>query len=135
MLIGALVVAFDGSAIARFFTRFIQEIFASLISLLFIYDALVNVVKVYRKHPLQHSYGNSTYALNKFSFVGIFIYLIFLFNTFSEGEEMTPGAFPNTALLSTIMTFGTFYLAYSMRAVRLSGYFTLGVLLVHYAQN
>jgi solute carrier family 4 anion exchanger 3 len=46
VVIGVLVVSFDGSAIARFFSRFVQEIFASLISILFIFDAIMNIVKV-----------------------------------------------------------------------------------------
>lgn len=46
MFIGMVVVCFDGSFIARYFTRFVQDIFAAMIALLFIFDALNNLVKV-----------------------------------------------------------------------------------------
>lgn len=46
VMIGMFVVSFDGSVIARFFSRFVQEIFASLISIMFISEAIENIVKV-----------------------------------------------------------------------------------------
>ncbi|XP_035714633.1 band 3 anion transport protein isoform X1 [Folsomia candida] len=100
VMIGMFVVSFDGSVIARFFSRFVQEIFASLISIMFISEAIENIVKVYTDHPVQQSYGNR-----------------------SAGSSPSP----NTALLSTLLTFGTFGIAYTLRAARTSTYFTLGI--------
>jgi len=56
VLIATFFCAFDGSAIARYFSRFIQEIFAAMISILFVYDAINSLVKIYIDHPLQFHY-------------------------------------------------------------------------------
>jgi len=45
-IIGAVTVLLEGSFIAKYFSRFVQEIFAILIALLFIVDAFTNVIKV-----------------------------------------------------------------------------------------
>lgn len=39
-ILATLVVAFEGSTLVRFFTRFTQEIFASLISLLYLFESM-----------------------------------------------------------------------------------------------
>jgi hypothetical protein len=59
VVIGTLVVALDGSAIARYFSRFVQEIFASMIAILFVYDAINSLAKVYFEHPLKLVYADS----------------------------------------------------------------------------
>lgn len=64
----------------------------------------VIVFQVYTDHPVQQSYGNR-----------------------SAGSSPSP----NTALLSTLLTFGTFGIAYTLRAARTSTYFTLGVIISH----
>ncbi|XP_073975521.1 anion exchange protein Ae2 isoform X4 [Rhodnius prolixus] len=49
----ALVVSFfEGSVFVKLFTRFTEEIFASLISLLYIVESVMKVCKVFYRHPL-----------------------------------------------------------------------------------
>lgn len=43
---------FEGSVFVKLFTRFTEEIFASLISLLFILESIMSICQEYRKHPL-----------------------------------------------------------------------------------
>ena len=46
ILLVVLVVAFEGSFLVRFISRYTQEIFSFLISLIFIYETFVKLVKV-----------------------------------------------------------------------------------------
>jgi solute carrier family 4 anion exchanger 2 len=45
-IIGVVVTAVEGASLVRFFTRFTEEIFASLISLLFIYESFYKLYTV-----------------------------------------------------------------------------------------
>ena len=45
-IFAVIIVMFDGSMLVKFFTRFVEEIFATLISVLFIYEAFVRMKKV-----------------------------------------------------------------------------------------
>lgn len=47
-----VLVAFDASALVCYITRFTEENFATLISLIFIYKAIENVLKIGHKYPL-----------------------------------------------------------------------------------
>lgn len=47
-----LLVAFDLSALVRYITRFTEESFAVLISLIFIYDAFEKQAMIYDTHPI-----------------------------------------------------------------------------------
>lgn len=46
ILLVVLVVAFEGSFLVRFISRYTQEIFSFLISLIFIYETFIKLVKV-----------------------------------------------------------------------------------------
>jgi hypothetical protein len=46
VVIGLAVVAFDGSAIVRFFSRFTQEVYATFVSLVFIFESFKSLDKV-----------------------------------------------------------------------------------------
>jgi hypothetical protein len=52
VVIGLAVVCVEGSVLVKRFTRFTEEIFASLISLLYIYESLVKLYQVFKLHPL-----------------------------------------------------------------------------------
>lgn len=57
MIIIALVVsAFEGSVYVRLFTRFIQEIFSALITLIYLVETLLKLINVYQRHPLHAEY-------------------------------------------------------------------------------
>ncbi|CAN8005205.1 unnamed protein product, partial [Ixodes hexagonus] len=51
-LILLVLVAFDASALVCYITRFTEENFATLISLIFIYKAIENVLKIGHKYPI-----------------------------------------------------------------------------------
>eukprot|EP00094_Tigriopus_californicus_P004373 TCALIF_04214-PA protein Name:"Similar to SLC4A2 Anion exchange protein 2 (Cavia porcellus)" AED:0.09 eAED:0.09 QI:384/0.70/0.66/0.88/0.88/0.83/18/317/1415 len=108
IVIIALVVAlFQGSTLVKFFTKFTKDIFASLVSLLFIFEALKKVVLIFGNHPLmsldtycaEHAGGNITALENE------------------ENVQVIKKE-PNTALLSAILMFGTFFIAYFLRVFR-----------------
>ncbi|XP_075685305.1 anion exchange protein 3 isoform X2 [Rhinoderma darwinii] len=88
-----VMVAAEGSFLVRYISPFTQEIFAFLISLIFINETFYKLYKVFTDHPLLRTYpsgGSRTAAL---------------------GPRMQP----NTALLSLILMSGTFLIAFFLR--------------------
>lgn len=55
-VIALIVSAFEGSVYVRLFTRFTQEIFSALITLIYLVETLLKLVKVYQRHPLHKDY-------------------------------------------------------------------------------
>ncbi|XP_042897163.1 band 3 anion transport protein [Parasteatoda tepidariorum] len=108
-VIAITLVAAEGSILVKFFSRFVQEIFATMIALIFIYESAVKVVKIFNENPLLSTYP----SLNE-TYVPIFT------NDTNSTEAFVPPKIPhpNTALLSLILTLGTFYLAFSLRHFR-----------------
>ncbi|XP_053327020.1 anion exchange protein 3 [Spea bombifrons] len=88
-----VMVAAEGSFLVRYISPFTQEIFAFLISLIFINETFYKLYKVFTDHPLLRTYppgGSRTPAV---------------------GPRMQP----NTALLSLILMSGTFLIAFFLR--------------------
>merc|ERR1719427_1876582 len=114
-IISLVVAGFQGSTLVRFFTKFTKDIFAALVSLLFIYEALRKLSLIFNAHPLMSAgdycshYANikpcvnSTESTNPNSAEDPPP----LCNTITEPK----GPQPNTALLSMILMFGTFFIA------------------------
>ncbi|XP_078345150.1 band 3 anion transport protein-like [Oculina patagonica] len=100
MLILFGVVAMEGCFLVRYFTRFTEEIFACLISAIFIYEAIHFLELVFNKNPLKKSYSES-----------------------EDSSAVEVKGQPNTALLSTIMVLGTFLVAFYLRKFRTSYFF------------
>uniref|UniRef100_A0A182P114 Anion exchange protein n=1 Tax=Anopheles epiroticus TaxID=199890 RepID=A0A182P114_9DIPT len=141
-VIALLVSAFEGSVYVRMFTRFTQEIFSALITLLFIFETVITLVAEYARHPLlpEYKYNNTMdsqslkmpclQVTNGTNTTGMLSQnLTMLLN----GTMGIPGDFndlliredegglrnqPNTALFCTILTFGTFSLAYYLKHFR-----------------
>uniref|UniRef100_A0A8D1EPB8 Anion exchange protein n=2 Tax=Sus scrofa TaxID=9823 RepID=A0A8D1EPB8_PIG len=88
-----LVVAFEGSFLVRFISRYTQEIFSFLISLIFIFETFKKLYKIFEEHPLKKDYS-------------------------AAGPSQ-----PNTALLSLVLMAGTFFLAMLLRKFKNSSYF------------
>ncbi|KAG7525719.1 anion exchange protein 2-like [Solea senegalensis] len=104
-----LTVAFEGSILVRFVSRFTQEIFSFLISLIFIYETFAKLVKIFQEHPLQNCYhGNNTSSCNITSV------------TVNSGKVVGE---PNTALLSLVLMSGTFFIAVYLRKFKNSCFF------------
>uniref|UniRef100_H2ZCT2 Anion exchange protein n=1 Tax=Ciona savignyi TaxID=51511 RepID=H2ZCT2_CIOSA len=136
-----IVVAFEGSFLVRFVSRFTQEIFTALISLIFIFETFNKLAKTFVQHPLQATYPvpiNTTGILNQYNcsyeesitnttvgnitdaVKGIWILVCGTNGKFKAefNDSVTFNykfASPNTALLSTILMLGTFIIAYFLR--------------------
>ncbi|XP_026581899.1 anion exchange protein 2-like, partial [Pseudonaja textilis] len=110
ILIVLAMVAFEGSFLVRFVSRFTQEIFAFLISLIFIYETFFKLIKIFQAHPL-HGCGNATLGLpgHENGTIG------------RDASEVTGQ--PNTALLSLVLMAGTFFIAFFLRKFKNSRFF------------
>ncbi|XP_041121473.1 band 3 anion transport protein-like isoform X2 [Polyodon spathula] len=97
-LIVVVIVVFEGSFLVRFISRFTQEIFSFLISLIFIYETFSKLFKIFQQHPLlkNYEYLNSTAG-----------------NSTAYSTPKKPH--PNTALLSLVLMIGTFFIAFFLR--------------------
>ncbi|XP_076271812.1 anion exchange protein Ae2 isoform X2 [Rhynchophorus ferrugineus] len=124
-IIGVVVAAFEGSVMVKLFTRFTEDVFSALIVFLYIIESIQKVFLVYDNHPLLHNYCEyeTTTYMNVSS------------NDTSSGGNQTTipvthmekvptvsnNVFinqPNTALFCTILTIGTFAIAYYLKIFR-----------------
>ncbi|NXE84885.1 B3AT protein, partial [Cochlearius cochlearius] len=97
ILLVLLVVACEGSSLVRYLSRYTQEIFSFLISLIFIYETFSKLVMIFKEHPLKQQY--------------------------SVQPTVSPNVpKPNTALLSLILMAGTFFLAFFLRKFKNSSF-------------
>ncbi|XP_029313350.1 anion exchange protein 2b isoform X2 [Cottoperca gobio] len=111
IIIVIVTVAFEGSFLVRFVSRFTQEIFSFLISLIFICETFIKLGRIFKEHPLTHcSFDNSTEA-NITQVVSN-----------STQPEMVRDK-PNTALLSLVLMAGTFFIAFYLRKFKNSAFF------------
>ncbi|NXA43490.1 B3A2 protein, partial [Eudromia elegans] len=118
ILIVLLMVAFEGSFLVRFVSRFTQEIFAFLISLIFIYETFSKLAKIFQEHPLHgclrangsdgEATGNASAAQGN--------------GTWGRSTPKVTGQ-PNTALLSLVLMAGTFFIAFFLRKFKNSRFF------------
>lgn len=144
----ALVVAcFEGSVCVKLFTRFTEEIFSALISLLYIIESVMKLIYVFGRHPLTADYcgfrdllagmdGNGSAANNTIdgnytnddtnaSAIDLLDDATTAIIPINEYAIMLPqydshGRInqPNTALFCTILALGTFAIAYYLRLFR-----------------
>ncbi|EDV26844.1 uncharacterized protein TRIADDRAFT_22844, partial [Trichoplax adhaerens] len=122
-LILSLVVLLQGSFLIRYLTRFTEEIFASLISLIFIYEAIKNLLKIYATDPVLSNYCNASYvpknyagSYANYTCMGNYT----LLDIDNNGTTKCSKPHPNTALLSTMYFLGTFGIIYAWRVFRRS---------------
>ncbi|XP_037800196.1 band 3 anion transport protein-like isoform X2 [Penaeus monodon] len=114
-----LVTAFEAVAVVKKFTRFTEEIFSTLVCLIFIYGAFDKLGEIFTNHPLQSKYGfkdiNGTEIAS-----GIIINGTLYNATNMEDEDVTAiePAQPNTALLSLILMISTFLIAFKLKHFR-----------------
>uniref|UniRef100_A0AAQ5ZQI0 Anion exchange protein n=1 Tax=Amphiprion ocellaris TaxID=80972 RepID=A0AAQ5ZQI0_AMPOC len=113
LLIVVLTVAFEGSILVRFVSRFTQEIFSFLISLIFIYETFAKLVKIFQEHPLQNCYhGNNITSPSLCNFTSM-----------AAGNPGKVVGEPNTALLSLVLMAGTYFIAFYLRKFKNSSFF------------
>ncbi|NXW91998.1 B3A2 protein, partial [Alopecoenas beccarii] len=120
ILIVLVMVAFEGSFLVRFVSRFTQEIFAFLISLIFIYETFSKLAKIFQEHPLhgclrangtagaEAAWRNGSTAPAN--------------GTAARAAAKVTGQ-PNTALLSLVLMAGTFFIAFFLRKFKNSRFF------------
>uniref|UniRef100_A0A673C8R0 Anion exchange protein n=1 Tax=Sphaeramia orbicularis TaxID=375764 RepID=A0A673C8R0_9TELE len=117
VIIVVIIVACEGSFLVRFISRFTQEIFSILISLIFIYETFAKLGRIFAAHPLILNYDHVNGSLeNPWShkIEKIVIYDNATGNTTVITSIINP-PYPNTALLSMCLMFGCFFIAYFLR--------------------
>ncbi|NWS78374.1 B3A2 protein, partial [Crotophaga sulcirostris] len=139
ILIVLVMVAFEGSFLVRFVSRFTQEIFAFLISLIFIYETFSKLAKVgpsrdrgssvglrwdppdavflqiFQEHPLHGCLQANGTEPDNGTEPGVN-------GTAARAAAKVTGQ-PNTALLSLVLMAGTFFIAFFLRKFKNSRFF------------
>ncbi|XP_035031125.1 anion exchange protein 3 isoform X2 [Hippoglossus stenolepis] len=101
IVIVLVMVAAEGSFLVRYISPFTQEIFAFLISLIFIYETFSKLIKVFKEHPLMSLYTSDLTPA-----------------TVLHDDDIPVFNQPNTALLSMVLMLGTFFVAFFLRKFR-----------------
>lgn len=119
---GLLVAAFELVSIVKKFTRFTEEIFSTLVCLIFIYEAFSKLGAIFVDHPLQENYGYRTLDNHTEIWSGSITNGTLYNGTDEDGASIAPVQVvtpqPNTALLSLILMMGTFIIAIRLKAFR-----------------
>ncbi|XP_011328913.1 band 3 anion transport protein isoform X4 [Ooceraea biroi] len=138
-IIALAIACVDGSVLVRLFTRFTEEIFTGLISILYIVETFIKLYNYFVRNPLHHEYSFGPDANDTI------IYPLYVtemkvsrspWNGTEEiirlenARELIPSHNevgmlinqPNTALMCTILCLGTFLGAYYLRIFRNSHY-------------
>ncbi|XP_055007004.1 anion exchange protein 2b isoform X2 [Boleophthalmus pectinirostris] len=117
IVIVTVTVAFEGSFLVRFVSRFTQEIFSFLISLIFICETFIKLGKIFKEHPLKRCSVNITEG----NVTEVNITSIHTNSTDSVTIKVLGQ--PNTALLSLVLMAGTFFIAFYLRKFKNSAFF------------
>lgn len=127
IIIGLTISAFEGSVYVRLFTRFTQEIFSALITLIYIMETLSKLITVYKRQPLLSEYiykidADPEIAFNETKANGTIVESAvneYSNTTFLPSrDDLGMINQPNTALFCTILTLGTFTVAYYLKIFR-----------------
>uniref|UniRef100_A0A8D3DYV2 Anion exchange protein n=1 Tax=Scophthalmus maximus TaxID=52904 RepID=A0A8D3DYV2_SCOMX len=117
VIIVVVIVACEGSFLVRFMSRFTQEIFSILISLIFIYETFAKLGRIFRAHPLILNYDHLNVTLENPwhpKMEETIIYDNVTGNTTILINTIKP-PYPNTALLSMCLMLGCFFIAFFLR--------------------
>nr|XP_022905719.1 anion exchange protein 2 isoform X2 [Onthophagus taurus] len=139
-IIALFVASLEGSVLVKAFTRFTQEIFSALISLIYIIESIQKLILVFHQHPLLTDYcgfdrfnGNCTTSPVDEVFNSTILNITEFGNeTYCNDITITPPIGPpivrdknglilnqpNTALMCVILALGTFVIAYYLRLFR-----------------
>ncbi|XP_019949688.1 solute carrier family 4 member 1a (Diego blood group) [Paralichthys olivaceus] len=124
IVIVIIIVAVEGSFLVRFISRFTQEIFSILISLIFIYETFNKLIKIFKSHPLILNYEHLNTSMDNPFHPVIKEHVEYHSDgniTIHEIELERP--YPNTALLSMCLMFGCFFIAFFLRQFKNGHYF------------
>ncbi|XP_073345820.1 solute carrier family 4 member 1b (Diego blood group) [Pagrus major] len=117
VIIVVVIVAFEGSFLVRYMSRFTQEIFSILISLIFIYETFAKLGRTFKSHPLILNYNHLNSSMeNPWHPIveETVLYDNATGNTTVIINTIKP-PYPNTALLSMCLMLGCFFIAYFLR--------------------
>ncbi|XP_072312451.1 solute carrier family 4 member 1b (Diego blood group) isoform X2 [Eucyclogobius newberryi] len=117
ILIVVVIVAFEGSFLVRYISRFTQEIFSILISLIFIYETFAKLGRIFRAHPLILNYDHVNASVENPWMPRVEETVIFdnaTGNTTVIIRTIKP-PYPNTALMSMFLMLGCFFIAFFLR--------------------
>lgn len=133
-IIAILVASVEGSVLVKLFTRFTEEIFSALISLIYIVESFMKLVYVFGQHPLMENYcgilGTCVSNTNPSNFTTLENDTMLMDSPIMDRNVSAPLALrqteqevekmnqPNTALFCTILALGTFVIAYYLRLFR-----------------
>lgn len=121
IIIVIVTVAFEGSFLVRFVSRFTQEIFSFLISLIFICETFIKLARIFKDHPLRRcSLDKVVNGTDMDS--GTENITLVLSNSSLPVTVQVSGE-PNTALLSLVLMAGTFFIAFYLRKFKNSAFF------------
>ncbi|KAL3053442.1 hypothetical protein OYC64_005890 [Pagothenia borchgrevinki] len=124
ILIVIIIVAVEGSFLVKFISRFTQEIFSILISLIFIYETFNKLIKIFKAHPLVRNYDYLNATLdNPFHMIVTKHSVVDHHGNLTIHEKEIERAYPNTALLSMCLMLGCFFIAYFLRHFKNGHYF------------
>jgi len=126
LVIALIVSCFEGSVLVKLFTRFISEIFSSLISLLYIVESAMKIYALFLRHPLMTlseycSEANVTSSmLSNSAWMSNSSNISSIDDMVSRPVPAPPAPInqPNTALFCTVLALGTFFIAYYLRHFR-----------------
>ncbi|XP_072318285.1 anion exchange protein 2-like [Eucyclogobius newberryi] len=119
LLIVVVTVALEGSVLVRHVSRFTQEIFSVLISLIFIYETFVKLFKIFLQFPLTGCLrDNGSEALDWLNTTEPSGWLNSSSVAVHSGRVR-----PNTALLSLLLMLGTYLSAFYLRKLKNSALF------------
>ncbi|XP_018565326.1 band 3 anion transport protein isoform X2 [Anoplophora glabripennis] len=132
-VIGVLVACFEGSVFVKLFSRFTEDIFSSLIVLIYIIETVMKICYLYQRHPLLPNYcefeaivyknvsyldGSNTTAAYDHNKTELVVPVRDIVKLPTEDAHGIPINRPNTALFCTILTLTTFAIAYYLRMFR-----------------
>ncbi|XP_065886531.1 anion exchange protein 2-like isoform X2 [Dysidea avara] len=124
MVILILLAATEATCLVTTFTRFSEEVFTAVVAIFFIAEAIYYLVQLYKRNPLRLSYSNEN-DTSSMSYLSIENTTLgeFRLDRHHTGDFYVYGA-PNTALFSTVLCLGSFAIAYSVKQINQSTYFS-----------
>ncbi|XP_038216460.1 anion exchange protein 2 isoform X2 [Zerene cesonia] len=120
IVIALLVASLEGSVAVKKISRFTEDIFAFLISLIFISEPITNLINLYRMHPLGYDYCHKNNITTAPPLLNGTLTGNMTSNVTAVPAPVPTGMppQPNTALFCTMLTLSTFIIAYYLRIFR-----------------
>ncbi|XP_036938187.1 solute carrier family 4 member 1b (Diego blood group) isoform X2 [Acanthopagrus latus] len=117
VIIVVVIVACEGSFLVRYMSRFTQEIFSILISLIFIYETFAKLGRIFKSHPLILNYDHLNSSVENPWHPIVEETVLFDNATGNRTVKINTvkPPYPNTALLSMCLMLGCFFIAYFLR--------------------